>query len=62
MSALLKLKILNMKKLLLVTIFVAIAIVATLSGCAERRYYHRYRHHSPEYITSHGAVIINEKK
>jgi len=48
-----------MKKQLLVTIFVAIAIVATLSGCAEQRYYHKNRHHSPEYITAHGAVIIN---
>jgi hypothetical protein len=38
-----------MKKILLNTVIIALAIAFMASGCEEGRYYHQYHHHSGHY-------------
>jgi hypothetical protein len=44
-----------MKKEILKTIIIILAIAFSFSACVERRYYREHHQHSPEYSRRHAA-------
>jgi len=34
-----------------------VSIIAGMSGCVERRYYHEHHVHSPEYVQRHHVAV-----
>jgi hypothetical protein len=46
-----------MKKEILKTIIIILAIAFSLPACVEHRYYHEHHQHSPEYSRRHSSGV-----